>query len=85
VPQFRLTIDTGPEGLSRDPENIALLANLERDERATWLGEEPAAPGRRYIYLVDAKDEADAEARARRVIGPDVPIRVTPHGRRARP
>ena len=82
--EFRLTIDTGPEGLSNDFEQngFVLLANLERDATATWRDEDRPTPGRRYIYVTEARDPEGAVARARETVGPDVKIRVTPHGRR---
>ena len=86
--KFRLSIDTGPSGLSGEllgafqADGFELLANLERDWVATRAGEELPTPGRRYIYLVDARDAAQTETRARAIVGPDSKIRVTPHGGR---
>jgi len=86
--KLRIAIDVRAEGLPDDQqralyaEGFEFLADLERDERATWAGEERPTPGRRYIFLVDARDAAQAKTRARRIVGPETKIRVTPHGGR---
>lgn len=86
--QIRTTIYTGPDGLLTDQRaalesaGFALRAQLPHDERAVWPGEVHREPGRQYIYLVEARDMAQAERRARTIVGSDLRIRVMPHGGR---